>query len=211
MDQETPFWKHAAIFILELVFVVNVMVLDVALFYQLSKQSIPQAANISHEITKQETTTIINPLPTITPTIQPSPTQTAQSVVYQQPQAIVNNVKEYYIPLGTGQNQSTDWQNVLGAQAYIDSGSYSNIKTIVFEASVYIPTGNETAWVRLYDTTQNHPVWYSDMSWQGGNAQYLISQPITLDPGNNVYQVQMKTQLQSIAQLNQSRIHITLQ
>lgn len=209
MEQEMPFWKHAAIFILELVFVVNVMVLDIALFFQLSKQSSPQAANTTPQTKQQETTTIVNPLP-VTPTIIPSPTQTPQAQIYQQPQTAINSVKEYYVPLGNGQGNSQTYENILGAQAYINSTSYTNIKTITFEAAVYIPTGNETAWIQLYDVTQGHPVWNSEMSWSGGNAQYLVSSPITLDNGNNLYQVQIKTQLPAYAQVNQSKIHIIL-
>lgn len=209
MEQAMPFWKHAAIFILELVFVVNVMVLDIALFSQLSKQS-PQAANTTFQQTKrQETTTLVNTLP-ITPTTIPSPTQTQQSQIYQQPQPATNAVKEYYVPLGSGQSNSQTYENIIGAQAYINSASYANIKTVIFEAAVYIPTGNETAWIQLYDVTQNHPVWNSEMSWNGGSAQYLTSSPITLDSGNNLYQVQIKTQLPAYAQVNQSKIHIIL-
>jgi len=206
MEQETPFWKQAAIFILELAFVVNVIFIDVLLFVQVSKQSGPKAATITQP-TGTLQPTIINPIPTTVPT--PLPTS-APTVIYQQTGS-TTNVKESYIPLGSGQSQSQTYENINGAQAYIDSTKYSNIKTVTFEVSVFIPTGNETAWVQLYDVTQGHPVWNSEMSWNGGSAQYLVSSSITLDSGNNLYQVQMKTQLPSYAQLNQSKVHITLQ
>ena len=85
------------------------------------------------------------------------------------------------------------------------------MKSVVFEASVYIPTGNQTASVQLFNVTQQHPVWFSEVDMSGGAPQFLVSRPIQLDSGNNLYQVQMQTQLQFPAQLTQSRLHITLQ
>lgn len=121
-----------------------------------------------------------------------------------------SSVKEYFVPFGSGSNSSSDWQDVAGLQAAVDSNSYGQIKSVFFEASVHIPTGNETAYVRLFNTTVKHPVWYSDVSISGGTPLLLTSQPITLDRGNNVYQVQMKTDLQYPAILDQARLHITV-
>lgn len=126
----------------------------------------------------------------------------------------VNNAegaKEFYIQLGGGLSAASDWQNVPGLQTYIESSSYPNIKFVTFEASVHLPTTNELVYVRLYDVTDQHPVWLSDVTYNGdGNPKLLISQPISLDSGNKLYQVQMKTQLQAPASLDQSSVHITL-
>lgn len=121
-----------------------------------------------------------------------------------------SSVKDFYISFGSGSNANDDWQNVSGLQAYIDSNSYGNIKQVIFEASLHIPTGNEIAYVRLFNVTDKHPVWFSEMSLDGGEAKLLTSRPITLDPGNKLYQVQMKTQLKFTANLDQSRLHITV-
>ncbi|MBI2443365.1 MAG: hypothetical protein HYV40_05695 [Candidatus Levybacteria bacterium] len=133
--------------------------------------------------------------------IRTQPILTGQSAASGQTQ-------EYYIALGTGTNSTSDWQDVGGAAAYVDSTTYGAIQTVTFEASAYIPTGNQTAYIRLFNKTAKHPVWFSDVALQGGQAQFLISSPITLDPGNNLYQVQMMTQLQYSVVLTQSRIHI---
>lgn len=117
-------------------------------------------------------------------------------------------VKEFFVPFGTGSNSSDDWQDVSGLRATLDTANYGNIKTVVFEATIRIPTGNETAYVRLYNATDKHPVWFSDVSLEGGTPQLLISKPITLDFGNKTYQVQMKTSLKYPAYLDQSRLHI---
>lgn len=117
-------------------------------------------------------------------------------------------VKEYYIPFGGGSNETDDWADVTGIQAYIDSTQYGKIKKVTFEASVNIPTGNEKVWVRLFNVTDKHPVWFSEVSHEGGGAKLLISDPITLDFGNKLYQVQMKTSLKFRANLHQARVHI---
>jgi len=120
-----------------------------------------------------------------------------------------SSVKEYFIPLGSGSFSGADWGDVAGVQAAIDSTRYGTIKSVVFEPSVHIPTGNETAYIRLYNVTDKHPVWFSDVSINGGTPQLLFSQPITLDPGVKTYQVQIKTSLNYPAVLDQARIHIT--
>ncbi len=121
----------------------------------------------------------------------------------------INSTKEFFIPLGSGAGASKDWSDVSGAQAYVDSSMYGEIKTVVFEPSVFIPTGNQTVWIRLYNATDKHPVWYSEVSMDGGLQKLLFSQNINLDQGNKLYQVQMKTSLGYISNLEQARIHIT--
>ena len=137
--------------------------------------------------------------------ITSSPTPTVKPV--SQAQA-APSVKEFFVPFGTGSNSSDDWQDVSGLKATIDTANYGSIKTVVFEASVRIPTGNETAYVRLFNATDKHPVWFSDVSLDGGTPQLLISKPVTLDSGNKTYQVQMKTSLKFQAFLDQARLHI---
>lgn len=141
----------------------------------------------------------------ITPTATPTPVTSSTPTVSSQP-------KEYYVPFGSGSGSSSDWQDVAGLQANVDSASYGIIKSVKFEASLHIPTGNETATVRLYNATDNHPVWNSELNFNGNTASVLLtSSAINLDSGNKVYKVQMKTQLQYSAVLDQSRLHITTQ
>lgn len=117
-------------------------------------------------------------------------------------------VKEFFIPFGSGSGFENDWQDIEGLQAYIDSANFEGIKKVNFEATVRIPTGNQTAYVRLFNKTDKHPVWSSEVSITGGTPALLISEPITLDNGNKLYQVQMKTQLKFLTILDQARIHI---
>lgn len=135
---------------------------------------------------------------------QPTPTK----IPLTQAPVSSSSVKEFFVPFGTGSNASDDWQDVPGLKATLDPANYGNIKTVTFEATIRIPTGNEIAYVRLYNAADKHPVWFSDVSLEGGTPQLLVSKPIALDSGNKTYQVQMKTSLKFQAFIDQSRLHI---
>ncbi len=117
--------------------------------------------------------------------------------------------KAYFVPLGTGTNSTDDWTDVVGAGAAVDTAQYPRIKKVTFEATISVLTGNQVVSVRLFNQTDKHPVWFSEMSMSTMGPTLLTSQAITLDKGNKLYQVQMKTQLKFPANLTQSRIHIT--
>jgi hypothetical protein len=122
---------------------------------------------------------------------------------------VFSTAKEYFVPLGTGTNVTDDWNDVAGASAYVDTAQYPRIKKVVFEATVAVPTGNESAYVRLFNATDKHPVWFSELSMDTTGPVLLTSPAIALDKGSKLYQVQMRTQLKFTANLTQSRIHIT--
>lgn len=119
-----------------------------------------------------------------------------------------SNVKEYYVPLGSGTNASDDWTDVSGASAYVDTAAYGKMKKVTFEATISQPVSSQQVWVRLYNATDKHPVWYSEVSTDNSGPLLLTSSPLSLDSGNKLYQVQMKTQLRGVTNLTQSRIHI---
>jgi hypothetical protein len=144
-----------------------------------------------------------------TPTSTPTPFPTATPT--QHPVTVINEnepaIKDYFIPFGTGTSQAGDWTDVPGLQANIDFGNYQNIKEVHFEVSVNVPTGNQSVSVRLFNVTDKHPVWYSEVTT---NNNYVSSPAIIYDKGAKLYQVQMKTELQFLANLTQARIHIIL-
>lgn len=160
-------------------------------------------------------TSLPTQIPEMTPTSSPTITLSQKNILSPTPQPVNQSVpyassgNEFFIPLGTGTSTAATWTNVPGVQAYIDSTQYPNIQTVTFEASVVLPASLQIVSVQLYNMTANHPVWFSQVTLQSSNGTgMLISSPITLDPGNNLYQVQMQTQLQAPANLVQSRVHI---
>lgn len=121
-----------------------------------------------------------------------------------------SNVKEFFVPLGSGTNTSSNWTDVPGAQASVDSKSYAKVKEVIFEASITITHGNQTTYIRLFNVTDNNVVWNTEMTHEGSETKLLVSPPLTLPSGSKLYQVQMKSQLGGPTVLNQSKLHITV-
>lgn len=119
--------------------------------------------------------------------------------------------KDYFIPLGTGFTQNNDWTNVGGTDITINPADYGKIKQVIFQASMHIPVANGTIYARLYNVTDDHPVWYSEVSTGEGASTLVSSANITLDSGSKLYRVQIKTSLQYPSYLDFSRIKITIQ
>lgn len=123
-------------------------------------------------------------------------------------QQVSSGANEYFVPFGSASFASTvGYTTVPGLQATIDMSQYTNIQSVVFEISV---GGNGIIEAQLFDSTDNTVVQGSQVSMQGGNAQLLISPPLSLPSSKKVYQVQIQTQLNYPATINQARLHITL-
>ena len=137
-------------------------------------------------------------LPTTAPVVQPTESSQHQATV-----------KEFFIPLGTGSSTAADWTDVPGVKAEIDSTKYANIQKVLFEASTHVPSANQIVEVRLYNETDKYVVSNSEFLYPSGTTQNFRIAAIQLGQGAKTYQVQMKTQLQYSAVLDQSRIHIT--
>lgn len=129
------------------------------------------------------------------------------------PNVIKNpSTKNAYINVGFGTNQSSDWTDVFGATTTADIGQYERIKEVRFEAFVNVPIANGSVSVRLYNKTDNHPVWNSEVTHEGTVETYhFISPVVSYDTGPKLYQVQMKSQINIVANLVQSRIAIVTQ
>lgn len=167
-----------------------------------------QVANNNAAALQQTAVTRVTPVPS--PTID-IPVKSGVIVTPTSPRVSPSTPagKDFFVPLGTGSTQADEWEDIPGAVASLDLGQFTNSKQVMFEASVSVPTANQVVSVRLYNKTDQHPVWYSEVSMNTATA-YLISQPVIADNGTKTYQVQMKTQLKAPANLTQSRIHIVL-
>ena len=139
----------------------------------------------------------VTPTPSITPTDSPTPTQ-------------VKTVKEFFVPLGVGSGSSADWTVIDGIGAKIDPSDYGSIKQVTLEVTARIPTGNQQIWVRLYNANTYQSVSGSEVTLSGGTPSLLVSSPITLASGNNLYQIQMKTQLKYSSNIDMARLRIKI-
>lgn len=207
-------WVKVALLVSFLLFLINLLFLDIDFFKKAREATFTGSAieeSQAELVTPTPQPTEMNTCPlscleaiteataagltSATPTVKPSTTGTT--------------VKEFFISLGGGSTRAGDWEDMLGLEAYIDSSKYSNLKEVVFEAAMSIPNGNQKAHARLYNVTDGHMVWNSEVWLEGGTPQLLISGPLTLSPGRKLYRVQMKTQIRDLAVLSQARIKIT--
>ncbi|MBI3980816.1 hypothetical protein HY345_02350 [Candidatus Microgenomates bacterium] len=190
--------------ILFCVVLVNLLFLDYYFF--IKDKNNTQSVQVSSPANNEQGVTVTpDPIAVTETVITSTPTPTEKPA--PQPPAVVSASREFFISFGTGSSSANDWEDIAGLQVTVDSESYNKIKSTTFEATLRIPTGNESASVRLFNVTDKHPVWFSEMSMDGGTPKFL-SAPITLDTGNKTYQVQMKTSLKYPAYLDQARIHI---
>ncbi len=197
------------LFIFLIIIIGNLFIVDIALWGNAKKQSQKEAVILS---TPSKTTTTqenVNACPgACLAEIKKATTTSPVLTPVSQTISADNSVKEFFVPLGSGSSTASDWEDVPGIQGYIDSTAYGKIKNVTFEVSLYTPTANQFAYARLYNVTDKHPVWNSDVTIEGGTPQLKVSSPISLDSGSKLYQVQMKTQLQSRTNLENARVHI---
>ncbi|MBI4096744.1 MAG: hypothetical protein HY425_03435 [Candidatus Levybacteria bacterium] len=194
------------------ILLVNVSVIDI-LFFSSSKNIAQTPAPLPRPSLPVKATQAITPttmfpgtpIPTITAVLSPTPTLIPTSTPAPTP---TPTLREYFIPLGQGSGSYADWTVIPGIGAKINTANYGEIEKVYFEATVRIPTGNQTVYVRLYNANNFQPISGSDLILSGGTTTLLTSQPITLSDGENLYQVQLKTQLQYLTYVDQARIRI---
>lgn len=189
--------------IIILLLLANVFYLNFLVIRDNSKPSY-SASNTQQDTSlnsQDKTTTTITAAPTeIVKVPQTSHSnQTAKPIYY----------KDYYLNLGSGYNQSTDWADVPGAIATFDISSYKNIKEARLETTTNVPTANGTISVRLFNKTDGYAVWNSEREVLAETqGSLLISEKLNYSYGPKLYVVQMKSQLGVPANLIQSRVHV---
>lgn len=135
-----------------------------------------------------------------------------KTIVEKESQTIVQTAqKEIFIPIGSGSTFSNSYIDLAGLEVSIDSNKYSDIESVVFEASIWVQDGNGKMYAQLYNSTDSHPVWNSEISTSASKAVLTTSPKINLTTGNKTYKVQAKTNLTSYAaHVDNARIKITL-
>lgn len=119
--------------------------------------------------------------------------------------------KEIFIPIGTGSTFSQDYVDLAGLEVSIDTTKYSAIDSVVYEASVRVQDGNGKMYTQLFNKTDKHAVWFSEITTSSPTNELKTSSKITLEPGNRTYVVQAKTDYTSYAaHVGNARIKIIL-
>jgi hypothetical protein len=101
------------------------------------------------------------------------------------------------------------WLDIPGMNAYVNTANYARIAEARFEATLRVPQGYVHA--RLYNKTDDHPVWHSEVVSETDTPILKQSNPIALDAGNKLYQVQLKSTIGAMSYIDSGRIKILLQ
>ncbi|OGD83540.1 hypothetical protein A2165_04475 [Candidatus Curtissbacteria bacterium RBG_13_40_7] len=152
------------------------------------------------------------PAPTSSPLPPEVKTVESKTIVEKESQTIVQTAqKEIFIPIGSGSNKNNSYEDLAGLAVTIDTDKYSAIDSVEFEASIWVQDGNGKMFAQLYNSTDKHPVWNSEISTSSPTGFLTTSPKITLDKGSRTYKVQAKTNMTSYAaHVDNARIKITL-
>lgn len=116
--------------------------------------------------------------------------------------------RESYIPLGTGSTDKSSFADLTATETSIDPANYGTIKEAYFIASLKNPTRNGSVEAQLYNVTDKHPVWNSLVTMNGAESQTITSGKITLDTGNKLYRIQLKSTLNYTVSLDNAKLRI---
>ncbi len=120
------------------------------------------------------------------------------------------SAKEYFIPLGSGSTKTNEYEELKSVEAYVDTGNYPVIKEAYFDLHLRNPTGNGKVYAKLFNATDKHDVWFSEVFFEGGGTMQKEAK-ITLDPGKKLYRVMIKSSLQYDVYADNARIRIVTQ
>lgn len=230
MDEEAmpnSFHSHAAIILFLFFISVNLFILDLKVFTPASMMTLSDvsvtAAPVDQRLSVSEQQVNIPPLScpaACTDLVKEatagmqntrigSPENSVQSGIQVKQPPNGNAVqKEYYIPLGSGNTAKTDWDDLTATETLTNPETYGNIREILFLASLKNPTQNGETKVRLYNVTDKHPVWNSEVAMNGPVSQTITSGNISFDNGTKLYRVQMKNSMGYQVNLENARIRI---
>lgn len=208
---------HLIIIFLLFITIVNLFILDLKVFNPASNVLISDisTSNISPTTFTQPTTYYtstplgVNPQPIANNLSCPSACLSLiqQRYVSSNTEVVVQT-KEFYIPLGSGTTAKSDWEDLTATETVIDPANYGMIKEAYFIASLKNSTQNGQVEAQLYNVTDKHPVWNSQVIMNGPISQTITSPVITLDRGNKLYRVQLKSTLGYAVSLDNAKIKI---
>ncbi len=211
-------YQHVVFTILLFFIAINILILDIKVFSSENFQV--------SEITTATTTSSAVAVPEVAPSssvpCSSSCTRYIDQTLKQQltqipvsPSILIPaktaTLKEYYIPLGSGDTQNNAWEDITTTDTLIDTANYDGIKEVYFIATLKNPTQNGRVEAQLYNVTDKHVVYGSTLTLDGPLSQTLTSSKITLDTGGKLYRVQLRSGLSAPSSVDTAKIRILAQ
>lgn len=207
MKEDLPF-AHLGILVLLLLISINLVILDFKLFYQ---------GNFLSQNSQTESFPVIVPSPstqcpaacldlisqsTASSNIgSPFPSDTALP-------SIPSPLKEYFIPLGTGTTSKNDWENLVSTETVINPAVYGSIQETYLIVSLKNTTRNGQVEARLYNATDNYPIYGSHVIMTDKSEQTITSQKFALPLTSKLFRIQLKSSLSFSVSLENARLKI---
>lgn len=134
------------------------------------------------------------------------------SVGQKETQTIVQTAqKEIFIPMGTGSTNSGTFTDLAGTDVTVDTTKYSQIDSVVFEASIWVTGGNGRAWAQITNVNEKNPLIESQITGTSGTGEVKASGKIPFPSGAKTYRIQAKTDITNFAaHVDNARLKITL-
>ena len=185
-----------------IIFLVNLVVIDVFLYFGQRKKGEDQACPVSCQA-------MINNLPTVTPMPSPQAVIPIVTTIIQQKVAAEKTRNVQYIPIpGSGSTLENKWVDLLGTEFYFSTNDYPNLVGAYFEANMKLMNGNGLAYLRLFDVTSGIEVWGSEISTNSQKFTSVSSGKLTIRNGTRLYRVQAKSLTADTTVFNSGKIKI---
>lgn len=131
-------------------------------------------------------------------------------VVTQKTTTTVNEPKIVVIPIASsGETNSVSWTEVKPSEFYFDLTNYPGVKEVRFEAYLLADQGAAKVYARLYDSTNNRGVDYSDIQTNSSSYTRIQSSKVSIWRGNNKYIVQLKSENGTVAKMKDAKLVIS--
>ena len=119
--------------------------------------------------------------------------------------------KEIFVPMGSGSTTSGTFTDLAGTDVTVDTAKYSQIDSVVFEASIWVVGGNGRAWAQITNVNEKNPLIESQISGTAGTGEVKASGKIPFPSGAKTYRIQAKTDITNFAaHVDNARLKITL-
>lgn len=135
-----------------------------------------------------------------------------KTIIQKETQTIVQTAqKEIFIPMGSGSTNSGTFSDIAGTDVTVDTAKYSQIDSVVFEASIWVVGGNGRAWAQITNVGDKNPLIESQISGTTGTGEVKASGKIPFPSGAKTYRIQAKTDITNFAaHVDNARLKITL-